>query len=431
MSTDPVAASLVAASTSTLPVSALPTSVVDTVQRLAATGRSVSAYVYCPEAAVARAERLRSALPAWAEIFYAVKANAFPPVLRALASVVDGFEIASSQEGELAASAGSAANAPARLVVSGPGKGEATLADLLDRGVELVNVESALELQRIARLAQIRGIRAHVTLRISPSPVDITPSLTIGKTTTAFGIAEAQVPAVLAMASALPSVEVVGFHFHVVCNNLDAAAHARYVQWCVEWSDRTAATNGIDLRVVDVGGGLGVPAGAQKELDLECLAELLGRFKPPCGIRVIFEPGRWIVDDCGYYAAEVTDLKQTNGMWFAVLRGGIHHFMRPAVYGTTDNLAVIPMSAWPYNFARPVVCEAPITIVGELCTPADVLAHNVLIERIRPGDVVVFSRAGSYGWEMSIKEFLGHPGAARIVARLEHERILHNARVRP
>lgn len=403
-----------------LPPHLLPRAVIETVHRLNGSDTPVSAYVYCPDVAASRAARLRNALPTWAEVFYAVKANAFPPVVRALAGIVDGFEVASQQEAELAATAGSHTDGTkARLVASGPGKSEANLTRLVELGVEVINVESMLELRRVARLAETHGTRVRVTLRISPRPVRITPTMFLGRNTTPFGIAEEDLGPVLAAASGLPSVEVSGFHFHVVCNNLDAAAHAAYVQWCLDWSVRAAADHGVDLQIVDVGGGLGVPGQGEEELDLEVLAECLGALKPPSGTRVIFEPGRWMVDDCGYYAAEVTDLKHTNGICFAVLRGGIHHFLRPAVYGTMHNFTVIQRDSWPYDFARPEVRDAPVTVVGELCSPADVLARNVLVPRLRAGDVLVFPRAGSYGWEMSIQEFLGHPRAGRLVAPSE------------
>ena len=86
---------------------------------------------------------------------------------------------------------------------------------------------------------------------------------------------------------------------------------------------------GIDLQVVDVGGGLGIPVEGQASLDLDLLADGLRAIRPPVGARVVFEPGRWLVNDCGYYAAEVTDLKRVHGSWFVVLRGGINHFLRP------------------------------------------------------------------------------------------------------
>jgi diaminopimelate decarboxylase len=410
--------------TGSLPPGALPRSVIDVVNRLNGPEAPVSAYIYRPEVAAERAAQLRGALPAWAEVFYAVKANAFPPVVRALAGIVEGFEVASREEAELGAAVGASANGVRpRLVASGPGKTESTLARLLELGVEAINVESVLELRRLARLAEERGTRVCVTLRVSPRPVRISPTITLGRTTTPFGIDEEQLADALAAASATPSVEVIGFHFHVVCNNLNADAHAAYVRWCLEWSGRTAARHGVDLRVIDVGGGLGVPERAhEEELDLDALAASLATLRPPSGTRVVFEPGRWLVDDCGFYAAEVTDLKHTNGTWFAVLRGGIHHFLRPAAYGTPHTFAVIARDAWPYPFPRPEVRAGPVTVVGELCTPADVLARAVPVHRLRAGDVLVFPRAGSYGWEMSIQEFLGHPRAARVVAPAEDEK---------
>jgi diaminopimelate decarboxylase len=135
----------------------------------------------------------------------------------------------------------------------------------------------------------------------------------------------------------------------------------------------------------------------------------------------VFEPGRWLVADCGYYAAEVTDLKNVHGSWFAVLRGGINHFMRPVI-GDPHNFTVLPLERWPYTCQRPEVRDAPVTVVGELCTPADVLAHNITVERIRAGDIVVFPRAGSYGWEVALQEFLGHPRAPRLTVDVAKDR---------
>jgi diaminopimelate decarboxylase len=398
-----------------LPLGVLPQAVVEAVHRLATAGDApVSAYLYCPEVAARRAELLRAALPPWAEVFYAVKANSFPPVLRALASAVDGFDVASHWEGELATASVAALGRRVRLVASGPGKSVPTLAGLIRLDVELINVESELELHRVARFADAAGRRLRVALRVNPPAVALTDALRFGGTPTPFGIAHEDVPAALAVAARLPALQVVGFHFHEICNNLDAEGHAAYVRWCLEWSARMAAAHGVDLQVVDVGGGFGVAREGRATFDLELFARRLLGLDPPEGTRVAFEPGRWLVDDCGFYAAEVTDLKRTHGSWFAVLRGGINHFLRPASYGALHNFTVIPLEPWPHACPRREVRDAPVTVVGELCTPADVLARDVTVDRIRPGDVVVFPSAGSYGWEMALQEFLGHPPARRL-----------------
>ena len=304
-------------------------------------------------------------------------------------------------------------------MASGPGKSELNLRGLVELGVELINVESALELHRVARLAETAGQRVHVTLRINPKRVNVTESLRMGGTATAFGLDERDAPAVLTAAATLPAVQVVGFHFHELCNNLAADGHAAYVRWCLAWSVRAAAANGIDLGVVDVGGSLGISADGKTTFDLDVFADRLRELRPPQGVRVLFEPGRWLVDECGFYAAEVTDLKQTHGSWFVVLRGGVNHFLRPAVTKGPHNFAVVPREPWPYACTRPEVRAAPVTVVGELCTPEDVLVRNVLVDRIRPGDIVVFPRAGSYGWEVALQEFLGHPHAARIAVETD------------
>jgi diaminopimelate decarboxylase len=208
------------------------------------------------------------------------------------------------------------------------------------------------------------------------------------------------------------ALTVVGFHFHELCNNLNAEGHAAYVDWCLSWSARTAAAYGIKLQVVDVGGGLGVTFDGRELFDLQLFARRLHGLCPPRGIQVLFEPGRWLVADCGHYAAEVTDLKNVHGSWFAVVRGGINHFMRPAM-GHPHNFTVLPLEQWPYVCERPEVRHSAVTIVGELCTPADVLARNITVERIRVGDIVIFPWAGSYGWELAVQEFLCHPRAPR------------------
>ena len=127
------------------------------------------------------------------------------------------------------------------------------------RDVDVINVESTLELQRVNLAAERAGRVVRVALRVNPVRVGVSGSLVMGGAATQFGLPEPDVPAALAVAASLPWIDVVGFHIHAVCNNLDAAAHAAYLSWCLEWSVAAARAHGVDLRVVDIGGGLGVP----------------------------------------------------------------------------------------------------------------------------------------------------------------------------
>lgn len=375
---------------------------------------SDAAFLYDPSIAASRAARLRAALPSWVEIAYAVKANSFEPVLAALAQQVDGFEVASAGE-LLAALAACPAGSSRRIVAAGPGKTPALLQALVAAGADPINVESALEVERVAAVARRAGRRVPVALRVNPARVALAGALQMGGGAGPFGIPEEDLPAVLSAAQQRPELDVVGFHVHAVSGNLDAVAHVAYLRWCLDFSCTTAAAHGVDLRIVDAGGGLGVSFDGGTEFDIEALGCAIATLDPPLGVRLVLEPGRWIVAPCGWYAAPVTDLKHSRGTCFAVLRGGIHHFALPVSWDLVHRVCVVPVEAWEAETTRPEVRQGTVSIVGELCTPEDALAHHVAVERLRAGDVVVFPDAGSYGWEFALQHFLGHPPALRVV----------------
>jgi diaminopimelate decarboxylase len=362
---------------------------------LARAARPVCAYVYDPAVPAARAGDLRAALPAGVRVCYAVKANGDPRMLAALAGSVDGFEVASG--GELALAR--AADPHGLVVFGGPAKTDAELAAAVAAGA-VVNVESALELRRLAVVAAGRPVT--VALRVNRAGAAPAGSHTMAGGPTPFGVDEAELPAVAALAGRL-GLAPVGFHLHAVSNNLDATAHAGFVREALAWSVSTAAALAVDLRYVNVGGGFGLDYTGGSRFDLAALAVV------PADPRLVVEPGRWLAGPAGWYAAEVLDLKRTHGRWFAVLRGGTHHFRLPAAWGYSHPFTVLPVEAWPYPFARPEVRDVALDVVGELCTPRDVLARDTGVTRLRVGDVLVFANAGAYGWDISHRDFLRHP----------------------
>jgi diaminopimelate decarboxylase len=397
-----------------LPATAVPERVRAHLGRAAA---PVSGYVYDLDVAAARARELRAVLPAWAVLLFAVKANSHPAVLQAMASPggVDGFEVASAAEARGAGEVLRTADRPVRLAAAGPAKTTPLLHALLEAGTEVVHVESPLELARLSRVAVERGATVPVGVRVNPARVAVTGTLAMGGRPSPFGIAEDDVADVLALARRLPGLDVVGFHVHAVCGNRDARAHAAYVRWCLDWSTRTAAEHHVDLRWVDVGGGLGVSYDGTDPLDLDLLGNQLAALRPPSGVEVAFEPGRWLAADCGWYAAEVADVKRSGGRTYVVLRGGIGSFALPGTEDFPFPVAVLPVEDWPGGLARPEAVAERVDVVGELCTPEDVLVRDVVVDRVRAGDLAVFPKAGAYGWEFSLQPFLGHPPATRDV----------------
>jgi 2-[(L-alanin-3-ylcarbamoyl)methyl]-2-hydroxybutanedioate decarboxylase len=379
----------------------------------------VCAYVYDLGALHAQLKAVRSALTERCELYYAIKANGHPAVLSALARQVEGFEVASVGEISKAVAAGAA-----RLAFSGPAKTDGQITTALTAGLDLLNVESLHELRRAGLIGAELGVRVPVALRvnrrISSLSGGLPGQLRMAGAATQFGIDEKALPEAIEIARRLPAVLLRGFHLHAVSNNLDAQAHASFVTDSVDWCIKQAAQHRIELDVINVGGGIGVPYRGGDAFDLPRFSIGLGAAidRLPAGIRFIFELGRFLVAGAGWYAAEVVDLKCTHGRNFAVLRGGTHHFRLPAAWGYSHPFAVLPLEQWRYPFARPEIRAADIDVVGELCTPRDVLARQVWVERLRVGDIAVFPLAGAYGWEISHHDFLSHPYPAQIV--LDH-----------
>lgn len=370
----------------------VPARVADALRRLPA---PVCGYVYDAATLRERAAAARAALPVGSELLYAVKANGHPAVVAELARACDGLEIASGGELDLALAAGAR-----RIAFAGPAKTDAELAAALAHGVT-VNVESVLELRRLALLAAA-GTPTMVAVRVNRAGAGPSGSHRMTGVPTPFGIAEDQLPGALALAGEL-GVDVTGVHLHAVSNNLDAAAHAGFVRDCLAWAARLP----IRLASVNVGGGFGIDYAGSAQFALETLRDKLSGL-PVERPRLVFELGRWLAAPAGWYAAEVLDLKVTHGRWFAVLRGGTHHFRLPAAWGYSHPFTVLPVDRWPYPFPRPEVRDTEIDAVGELCTPRDVLTRAQRVDRLRVGDVLVFGNAGAYGWDISHHEFLRH-----------------------
>lgn len=372
------------------------------------------AYVYDMPALQAHAARTVAALPKQCELFYAIKANSELPVLRALAPLVHGFEVSSG--GELAWVREHFPHVP--VIFSGPGKLDSELQAALDLGVDGVHLESVHEIERLGSLAARRaeapqGVSVPVLLRINLALDGLAETrLMMGGKPTPFGIPAAELPAALARLRDYPQLALRGFHFHLLSHQLDAAAHlqlmASYLrqvrQWCGQY--------GLDIGHINVGGGIGVnyrDGEVQFDWNGFCgeLARVMRQEAMP-GVKLRFELGRYMTAWCGYYAMEVIDIKQSYGKTYVVGRGGTHHFRTPPAQGHSHPFRVMPVEAWPYPYARPQAQDTAVSVVGQLCTPKDVLAFDAPVGRVRCGDVLVFPLAGAYAWHISHHDFLRH-----------------------
>jgi diaminopimelate decarboxylase len=350
-----------------------------------------------------------AALPDRCRMFYAMKANSARPLLRALAPLVDGFEVASG--GELTKARAVREGIP--VLFGGPVKTEQEIAQALEQRVKRLHVESVLELHRISEVAAPAGRRADVLLRVNLGGPFPPATLTMAGGPSQFGIDESVLAEAVRAAAELPGVRLAGFHLHSLSNNLSATAHLEmldlYRRKVTGWEDEF----GLRCEVVNVGGGIGVDyADTSKQFDWAFFAEELGRLVeqtfPAHWREIDFECGRFLVAACGSYAVEVLDVKRNHGVNYLLVRGGTHHFRLPASWQHSHPFTVLPVDRWRSRAPRPELRDEPVTVVGELCSPKDVLARNVVVPRARPGDVLVFHHAGAYGWEISHHDFLSH-----------------------
>ncbi|NWK97375.1 hypothetical protein DM806_17215 [Sphingobium lactosutens] len=197
-------------------------------------------------------------LPPRAELFYAVKANNDPRILRTLAPHVAGFEVASS--GEIL-KVRDAVGAGVRIIMGGPARTREDIELILAQGVERLHVESLHTLRLANAVAAQAGAVLPILLRVNFAGPVPGATLTMGGAATQFGIAQSDIPDALKLLAHCPALRFEGFHFHTVSNNRDAAGHAALCAMELDLARSWANEHGLDLRIVNLGGGWGVDYG--------------------------------------------------------------------------------------------------------------------------------------------------------------------------
>ncbi|MFE7120595.1 type III PLP-dependent enzyme [Streptomyces sp. NPDC057654] len=366
------------------------------------------AYVYDLTALATHAGAVRAALPPSVELYYAAKANPAPELLEALAPHVSGFEVASG--GELAHVRTAAPGVP--LAFGGPGKTEDEIGAALEAGVERFHVESEQELRLLAAVASPRRA-VEVLLRVN-LPLDAAElggaALAMGGRPSPFGLDPDRVEACLPLFAGGGPLRLRGIHAHLA-SGLDAGAQLAVATRIADWTRDFEARHGLDLTEVGVGGGMAVDyARPAERFDWTAYGEglrALADRHPRRTLRV--EPGRALTAYCGWYVTDVLDIKHSHGEPFAVLRGGTHHMRTPAAKSHSHPFTVLANETWTRPWPRPGVRDTPVTLVGQLCTPKDVLAARAHVPELRVGDRVAFALAGAYAWNISHHDFLMHP----------------------
>jgi diaminopimelate decarboxylase len=360
-----------------------------------------------------RVAQVRELLPDGVRLHYAIKANPMPDLLHLLAPLVDGFDIASAGELQLALDAG---HRGADLGFAGPGKRDDELREAIGAGA-VVNVESPGELARLAAIAQDSGRPALAALRINPDFELRQSGMRMGGGAQVFGIDAEQVPEVLAAWPA--DVDFAGFHIYAGSQNLNGEQVADALRRSHALCVRLASSAPAAPQVFNLGGGLGIPyfAGEQR-IDTAPIASAMAsiaaahRHAFP-DTTLVLEMGRYLVGEAGVFLTRVLDRKRSRGREFLVCDGGMHQHL-----AASGNFGQVIRRDYPVWLARDLRAEphTPFTVCGPLCTPLDVLAREALLpDDVQPGDVLAIGQSGAYGASASPAAFLSHPAAGQVL----------------
>ncbi|WDG08417.1 diaminopimelate decarboxylase [Vibrio campbellii] len=322
-------------------------------------------------------------------VCYAVKANSNLGVLNALARLGSGFDIVSGGELERVIAAGGDAK---KVVFSGVGKTPAEMKRALELGIKCFNVESEPELERLNKVAGELGVVAPISLRINPDVDAKThPYISTGLRDNKFGIAFDRAPAVYKFAQSLPNLNVQGIDCHI-------GSQLTEIEPFIDATDRLLAliddlkAQGINIRHLDVGGGLGVVYRDELPPQPSDYAKaLLGRLENHQDLELIFEPGRAIAANAGILLTRVEFLKHTEHKNFAIIDAAMNDLMRPALYQAwQDIVPVAPREGEAQTY----------DLVGPICETGDFLGKDRALV-LQEGDLLAVRSAGAYGFVMS------------------------------
>jgi len=347
-------------------------------------------------------------------ICYSIKANSNLALCRVLAEAGSGFDVVSGGELWRALKAGGRGD---RIVFAGVGKTPAEIAEALDAGVLMFNVESAAELETVNRVAVEKNTVAPVALRINP---DIDPKthtyITTGKKETKFGLDLETAGQAGRAALQMPGVEMKGVHLHIGSQITTVDPYAEAVEKGVAFV-RTLRDMGHSIRWLNMGGGFGIHYKQQEARTAAEFARVVLPFVREAGCRLVLEPGRFVVGNAGILVSRVLYTKPSGGKMFVIQDAAMNDLVRPALYGGFHRIwpvqltdGTLPPADYEAKLPGTVACD----VVGPVCESGDFLAKDRRLPPTAGGDLLATFSAGAYGMVMS-SNYNSRPRAAEVL----------------
>ena len=322
---------------------------------------------------------------------YSVKANSNLEILRRLAALGAGADIVSMGELHRCLTAGVP---PERIVFAGVGKTEVEMEVALDAGILAFNVESEGELRALDAVADRMGKRAPLALRVNPDVLADTPHeyTRTGHGESKFGVPLDRVLDLYRWAAGRPALEIVGIDVHIGSQILEPDPYQKALEEVLDLAGQLSH-EGIDLRFVDLGGGFGVRYSDEDRMSVDALAAVVVPRVKEAGLRLILEPGRFIVGEAGLLVTQVLYVKNEGPRTFVVTDGGMTELIRPSHYQGYHSIEPVLLQGDP----TPTVVD----VVGPICESGDFLALDRELPLPDEGDLLAVHTVGAYGFTMA------------------------------
>ncbi|MFH1397040.1 MAG: diaminopimelate decarboxylase [Candidatus Omnitrophota bacterium] len=347
-------------------------------------------------------------------ICYSVKANSNLAILKALVDKGAGLDIVSG--GELFRAL-KAKCPPERIVYASVGKTDREIEEAIKKGILLFNVESLPELENINRVAKKLNKITKVAIRINPDVEANTHHfITTGKITNKFGIDLNNATKILSLRRKLLNINICGLHMHIGSQITKGAPFVQALKKVISFIS-ALQRNGVKLEFLNMGGGLGIiydqetPQTAQ-----EFAAKVLPILKK-INLKIIFEPGRFIVGNAGILVTKVLYIKGTPVKKFIIVDAGMNDLIRPALYEAYHN--ILPVE----GIGKGIGKVEKVDVVGPICESGDFLAKDRLLPCVKAGDYLAVMSAGAYGFSMS-SNYNSRRKAAEVMVRKNKSRVI-------
>lgn len=361
-------------------------------------------YIYSKRRILANLRRFRSSFSPEASIHFAMKANSNEKILKLFRSQHIGVDTVSGGEIRRALNCGFK---PDQIIFAGVGKSEEEIYFALTKKIKLFNVESTEELERIGKLAKKQRTFAAICLRLNPNINAKThPYITTALRESKFGMDFETIPSLERILKKFRPhlvLRAIGFHLGSQIQTIQVYRDALTKITPILLRLRN---KGFPLTHVDLGGGMGISYEGKKGIDLSSLGKVVSNFERDNEVDMILEPGRVLTADAGVLISKVEYVKKTRHRNFIILNTGMHHMIRPCLYGAKHRILPLMKST-----ARKQVFD----IVGPICESSDFLAKQILFPEPKPGDAVAICDVGAYGFVMA-SDYNLHPKPVEVLA---------------